>query len=128
MSARSTDDLIASLSAAPARIGQRDAMMRLALAVVGGGIVTFAILIGWLGFRPDLAEAVHHVTIWMKWAYTASIAAIALIVARRLARPEVSRVPGLWLLALPVGTAGGDGGDPARADAARRDDARVDGA
>ena len=103
MTGRATDDLIARLADAPARVGRRDAALRLTVAVLAGGVVTFAILIGWLGLRPDLAEAIHRVTIWMKWAYTASIAAIALIVVRRLARPETSRAPELWLLALPVG-------------------------
>lgn len=98
----STDELIASLSASPSRIGPNAAAVRIALAVVVGGVVTFAIAMAWLGFRPDLAEAIHRPTIWMKWAYTGSIAAVALLAVRRLARPEMSYPRGIGLVGLPV--------------------------
>ena len=98
---RSTDDLIATLSADPVRVGW-NVPRRLAVAIALGGIVTFAFAIAWLGFRPDFEEALHRTTIWMKWAYTGSIAAVALIVLRRLARPEESRARGIWLAMVPI--------------------------
>ncbi|TPG09933.1 DUF1109 domain-containing protein [Sphingomonas oligophenolica] len=98
----STDLLIASLSANPARVGRRDVPRRLAITVAVAGVVTFAIIVAWLGFRPDLAGAIHRPTIWMKWAYTGSIAAVALIVLRQLARPEAARARGIRLAAVPL--------------------------
>lgn len=98
----STELLIASLSANPAPIGRYDAPRRLAVAIALAAAVTFATVVAWLGFRPDLAEAIHRPTIWMKWAYTGSIAVVALIVLRRLAQPEAARARGIGLVALPV--------------------------
>ena len=102
MSGRDTQDLIASLSANPGRVGRYGVPRRLAMAIVAGGLVTVAMVVLGLGLRPDLGEAVHRPAIYMKWAYTASIAAVALIALRRLARPEIERARGIALVALPV--------------------------
>jgi hypothetical protein len=108
------DGLVDRLAPMPARLIER----RLAMAVLGGGAIVFALVIGLTGFRSDLSTAVGDFDFWAKLVYAAALAMIALAAARHLARPEVSgikmagfAVPVVALLLLAVvelGTAAAD--------------------
>jgi len=97
-----TDDLIVSLShdVAPVR---RDAVgRRILLGLGGGGLVSAGLVVAWIGVRPDLGTAMQGFAFWMKSAYTISLSFAALAMTIRLARPDAQRLPGLWLVAIPV--------------------------
>ncbi len=81
----------------------RDAVgRRIALGIVGGGIITTALVATVLGIRPDLSVAMRGFAFWMKWVYTLSLAVAAMAATVQLARPTGQSLRGLWLLAVPV--------------------------
>lgn len=92
-----TDDLIetlvADLSPAPPRaVGGRFALMALA-----GGAAALALLLAWLGPRPDLSLAMAGAMFWMKAGYACVLAVAGLWAVERLARPAGSPRGGLIL-------------------------------
>lgn len=89
-----TDDLILRLAREVKPVSARALETRLFGCVAAGAAVAFAALYLTLGVRADLATALTSFPFWMKAGYTASIAAIAIVVAAHLARPD-SR-PGRW--------------------------------
>ena len=97
-----TETLIASLSDSLRPVRRSAVGIRLMAGIIVGGIVAIVILSLTLGFRPDLWLAMQGPTFWMKWGYTVSLAAAAIYVTSRLARPDPGRLRGLWLLAVPV--------------------------
>ncbi|MEG3155575.1 DUF1109 domain-containing protein [Sphingomonas sp. RB1R13] len=97
-----TDDLIASLSADVRPVGRDAVGWRLASGVIVGALASTLVIIATLGFRPDLWLAMHGATFWMKWGYTISLAAVAITVTARLARPNPGSLRRLWLIAVPV--------------------------
>lgn len=97
-----TNDLISALAADVAAIGPRWAERRIARGTAIGGGLALALLIAWLGLRPDLVEALHGTTFWMKSAYTASLAGFAIATMIALGRPDRRSSRADWLLLLPV--------------------------
>ena len=75
--------------------------LRLALGMAGGGLVTLGLVIAVLGFRADLAVAIHGFAFWMKAAYTLSLAVAAIAITARLARPEPVGLRMFWPALLP---------------------------
>jgi hypothetical protein len=96
------DALIVSLSGNLRPVKRGAVGRRLAAGLVIGGMAAIVLLSLTVGFRPDLWLAMQGPTFWMKWAYTLSLAAAAIAVTSRLARPDARRLRGLWWLALPV--------------------------
>lgn len=92
-----TDELITLLArdAAPVKRGMLAA--RLGVIALLGALAAFAILVPWLGIRPDLAEAVAGTTFWMKALYTAGIGVAGFVLAERLSRPGAKGRLG-WLM------------------------------
>jgi hypothetical protein len=82
-----TADLIADLARDAAPVAPASPGRRLAVMVLVGGVLAFAILLPWLGLRP-LGVAVRLPSFWMKGVYTAALAAAAWILAARLSRPS----------------------------------------
>ncbi len=97
-----TEDLILSLAGNAPAVRRGAVPRRLAIGLAGGAIVTLAIIAVRLGFRPDLATAMHGSAFWMKWGYTIALGAIAVAATLQLSRPEAARPRWLWLLAVPV--------------------------
>jgi hypothetical protein len=95
-----SDDLIASLTRDLRPVPRHALGRRLGLGMVLGGLVTLAVVGGGLGFRPDLALAMHGATFWIKWAYTISLAVCATAATLRLARPD--GIVGGWLRLMVV--------------------------
>ena len=97
-----TDQLIMSLSADVPVVRRRALRQRIALGMAAGALVTAVLVMTVLGIRPDLHEAMHGFSIWMKWLYTSSLGIVAILAVARLARPVTSSLRNLWLLAVPV--------------------------
>jgi len=60
----------------------------LALGLALGGVVSIAVMVIWLGVRPDLMGAMRTGPFWMKFAYALSVAALGFGLVDRLARPD----------------------------------------
>ena len=82
-----TDDLIESLSADLPKIAPGAVARRVALGLGLGGLVSAALMLVWLGPRPDLAQAVMTPMFWMKLSYAAATGLILAGVLIRLAKP-----------------------------------------
>lgn len=101
-----TKDLIERLARDTVPVPRRSASLRLGLSLVVAMIVVLVLVAALLGFRPDLDIAMAGVMFWMKLAYTASIALIAVAALPTLVRPEARPPRWLWLLAVPVALLG----------------------
>ena len=97
-----TDELIASITTDVRPVGRNAVGWRLATGVIAGALVSTLLIVATLGFRPDLWLTMHGATFWMKWGYTISLAAVAIYVTARLARPDPGSLRRLWLIAVPV--------------------------
>ncbi len=97
-----TDDLIQSLAADTPAVSRHAVERRVAIGLVGGGLVTAGLVMGGMGVRSDLHKAMHGFDFWMKWTYTASLAALAIAAVLHVARPDAGRARWLWLIALPL--------------------------
>lgn len=98
-----TETLIATLSGDLRAVPRGAATRRIAGGIAGGGIITLALVAGWLGMRSDLPHAMLGFAFWMKAVYTVAIGAIAVRATLHLAHPEATRPRWLAWLALPVG-------------------------
>ncbi len=96
-----TEDLIRSLAQDTPAVSRHAVEQRVALGLIGGAAVTAAVMLGGMGLRPDLHAAMHGFSFWMKWTYTASLAALAVAAVLHVARPDAGRARWLWLFALP---------------------------
>jgi hypothetical protein len=97
-----TQQLIESLSKDVPRVRPNALARRIGFGIVGGGLVTTALVTAVLGVRPDLQVAMQGFPFWMKWAYTISLGVGTVYAVTRLARPTPSSLPRLWLMAIPV--------------------------
>jgi len=97
-----TDDLVAMLATGAAPAPRRAAGRRLALAVLAGVPLSFAILLAEYGVRRDLVQAMFWPMFWVKVLFPLCIAAAAFVTVQRLARPGVP-VRRAWIgIAVPV--------------------------
>src|SRR5258708_30243856 len=74
----------------------------LARALVLGTLVSFAVMLGWLQPRPDLAQAALTMAFWMKLAYAASTAALAFWLVEHLSRPTGTLARGTLFVFVPL--------------------------
>jgi hypothetical protein len=84
---KTTDDLIQSLSADLPKVEPGAVGRRIALGLGLGVVASAALMLVWLGPRPDLAQAVMTPMFWMKLGYAAATGLIAALLLARLARP-----------------------------------------
>lgn len=84
-----TDQLIAMLASNPEVVEPRVWRRRYALALGAGVVGATLLMVMLLGVRPDLAAAARLPMFWVKLAFPAVLAAVALLVAMRLSRPGV---------------------------------------
>ena len=82
-----TDELIRSLTADLPPVAPGAVARRLAAGLGVGAAGSAAVMLLWLGPRPDLAQAVATPMFWMKFAYAAATGLIAAGLLARLARP-----------------------------------------
>lgn len=94
-----TDDLIRTLAAEARPVRRGALLLRLLAALIAGMLISFAVMIPWLGLRPDLQEAAGTTPYWAKFGYTLALAVGAFFVTERLARPDGrARAQGLAML------------------------------
>lgn len=97
-----TDDLVAMLATGASPAPRRAAGRRLALALLAGLPLSFAILFTEYGLRRDLVQAMFWPMFWVKVLFPLCIAAAAFVAVQRLARPGVP-VRRAWVgIAVPV--------------------------
>lgn len=82
-----TDDLIAALAADTSPVVRAAPQRALLLSAAVGAPIALALVLAWLGLRPDLAAALGGGFFWIKAAYTAALATAFAFAAERLARP-----------------------------------------
>ncbi|MDQ0463559.1 hypothetical protein QO010_001330 [Caulobacter ginsengisoli] len=99
-----TDDLIAKLAADTAAVPRAALSRRFGLGMVVGAVVCFALVLTWLGLRPDMDDAMHGMRFWMKASYTLWVALASLPLAIAFSRPDgrVGVTPWLVLAFAPV--------------------------
>jgi hypothetical protein len=99
-----TDELIARLAADAAPVPRGALRARLALASLIAAGVAFALVLVWLGMRPDIHFAMRKAAFWIKAAYTLSLAACGFALTLRMGRPgarpgaALAIAPGLFAL------------------------------
>lgn len=101
-----TDELIEQLAGAVTPIPRHAAAKRLGAGLACGAVVALAILLAWLGVRPDLAAASETAPFWMKWVFTLSIGWASYVMVRRLGRPDGVVGRAWWGLVAPVTVVG----------------------
>lgn len=101
-----TDDLIRSLAEDLEPVSRGAAARRLAIGLGAGAVVSAAIMLAWIGPRPDLAHALVTPMFWVKFLYAALAALILAVATSRLSRPG-ARLGGLAVaIALPFALMG----------------------
>ncbi|WP_293901441.1 DUF1109 domain-containing protein [Phenylobacterium sp.] len=94
-----TDKLIDRLAGDLRPASARQVPWRIAAVAALGGLVALALVVWWLGMRPDLMTAVHGKMFWMKAAYAAVLGLGGFLALERLARPGGVGRAGLWVAA-----------------------------
>lgn len=96
-----TDDLIDALAERLEPASPGAALRRMAGWIAGGTAASAAVMLVWLGVRPDIIAACLTMMFWVKFAYTLGLGLLALWAAERLGRPGLSaRRPALLGLAV----------------------------
>ncbi|KQZ48467.1 hypothetical protein ASD54_16490 [Rhizobium sp. Root149] len=95
-----TDDLI-KLMTQDARVRHRFNPV-FAVAVIGGLLISVLLLIGTIGLRPDLAQAIQTPRVAFKIGLMFILAATCTRIALIIGKPGVSLKPALAILAVPV--------------------------
>jgi hypothetical protein len=98
---KTTDDLIAGLTADLPKVAPGAVGRRIALGLGLGGLGSAIVMLAWLGPRPDLAQAVMTPMFWMKFGYAALTGLILAAVLVRLAKPAARVGPLAVVAAAP---------------------------
>ena len=97
-----TEELITLLARGPVAVEAGAWQRRYALALGGGVLGAGLLLMLSMGLRKDLAWAVHQPLFWVKIAFPAALAALAVVAVARLARPGLRLGRTGYTLAVPV--------------------------
>jgi hypothetical protein len=100
-----TDDLIALLARDASPVKRGALPMRVGLLALLGAAGAFAILVPWIGMRPDLHEAMMGSTFWMKAVYTFGLSVAGFALVERLSRPGAKGRIGWAIIALWIALA-----------------------
>jgi hypothetical protein len=95
-----TDELIAALAANAAPVAPGALRRRLALALLVATAAATALVLVWLGMRPDIHFAMRKAAFWIKAGYTLALAACGFSLTLRMGRPGAR--PGPALAIAPV--------------------------
>lgn len=97
-----TDELITLLANGEGPVDRHAVLRRMAVALLGGGLVALLLVTTLYGVRSDLALVAPTPLFWGKVALPGSLAVLAVWLSQRLSRPGM-RGGVLWfVLALPV--------------------------
>ncbi|MGA7181601.1 MAG: DUF1109 domain-containing protein [Thiobacillaceae bacterium] len=84
-----TDDLVTLLATGEGSVPRHVPARRYAVAIGLGTVASTLLMLGLLGVRPDLAEAIRLPMFWVKLGYVACLAVASLLAVLRLSRPGV---------------------------------------
>jgi hypothetical protein len=96
-----TDDLIADLATDLKPVARSAPVRRILIGVGLGGAASAALMLVWLGLRPDLAQAAATSMFWMKFVYTLASFVLLLIGLERLSRPGGALKALAWVALIP---------------------------
>ncbi len=82
-----TDELVAFLASGAEPVERHAIGRRYAIAIVAGMLVAAVLMLGIMGVRADLAEAVLLPMFWAKLGFVAGLAWASLLATLRLSRP-----------------------------------------
>lgn len=99
-----TDDLVMLLATGEGSVQRHAAARRYTAAIAVGVVAAGLLMLGVLGVRPDLAEAVRLPMFWTKIGYVAAMAVASLLAVLRLSRPGARLDKVLPALGVPVVT------------------------
>lgn len=99
-----TDELIAALAADARPVSPGALSGRLALGCLIAATAAVAVVLVWLGMRPDIHIAMRKAAFWIKAGYTASLAACGFVLTLRMGRPGAR--PGAAMAIAPIAFAG----------------------
>jgi len=100
-----TDELIDHIAVLPmARLSPRALLLR---GLLIGLMASTALMLIWLGLRPDLDNAMLTTAFWLKLAFAAAVAAIVFPITLVLSRPTGAEEGRFWLLGLPFAALAG---------------------
>ncbi len=97
-----TDELIVMLASDAGPVAQRPWRRRYGIALAAGLAGATLLMIVLLGVRPDITDAVRLPMFWVKLAFPAVLAVLALLVTARLSRPGIPAGRIATALAAPV--------------------------
>jgi len=97
-----TDELIAHLSDGLQPAPRHAVAAALALALLGGMLLSTLLMWMTLGPRPDLAQAMGGGAFWMKFTYVLAIGALGLWMVERQARAGAEARRPFWLMGIPI--------------------------
>jgi hypothetical protein len=97
-----TDDLIAALSTDLEPVSRRAVGQTLLTGLMAGGAISVALMLLWLGPRPDMMPAMATPMFWMKLIYALGIAVFGFVLVDRLARPGGDGGPWRLLIFAPL--------------------------
>jgi hypothetical protein len=95
-----TDDLVALLAKDAVAVPKGRVAGRLLLLCGVGAIVALALMLPWLGMRPDIVEALQSRSYWMKTVYTLGLAVGGFVLIERLSRPGARGKAGAVVVAV----------------------------
>ena len=97
-----TDELIQSLSSSPTPVAPGAVARRILFGLGLGAATSVALMIAWLGPRPDLAAAMAMPMFWMKFAYAALTALLLAAALARVSRPGARLCAFVVTIAIPL--------------------------
>jgi hypothetical protein len=104
-----TDNLITLLAEELTPVCPGEVFRLLGLGLTGGMVVSAAIMVPWLGLRPDMSDAMMTTPFWIKFAYTLVLAVCGFWLVARQARAGAAApgaiLGGALILAAMVGLA-----------------------
>jgi hypothetical protein len=83
-----TDDLVTALARDVQPAATHAVARKLAFGLALGAAVSAAVMVLWLGVRPDFMQAMMTGPFWMKFAFALSVAGFGFGLIDRLARPD----------------------------------------
>lgn len=97
-----TDELVTMLATGDIAVKPHAAARRFSIGIALGLVGATLLMLGLLGLRPDLAQAIMLPMFWVKLGFAGAMAIVSLIASLRLARPgaKLRRIP--LALASPV--------------------------
>jgi hypothetical protein len=96
-----TDRLIDRLAGNVTALPKAAAVHMLARGFGGGALISFLVMLSWLGIRDGFSDAAVTSVYWMKFTYTLGFAILAFWLVERLSRPGVRAVLQAGLGTLP---------------------------